>query len=211
MPRAARNTDEIEKARDNILDQALDIIANEGYDNLTMRKLGDCLGCAAKTIYNYYSSKEEIYLRVLTKGFEMLNAQAAAAIEGIDDPMERLRILSTVYTSFGIENANYYNIMFNWDVPKYTNYVGTVLEPVAKEEKDVAFFFAQKAEEALAEIFINQEEPEDEIAFQLIRMWSGLHGIVSLYNSHGIHEYASDPEKYIRRIAEDLLSDLAGK
>jgi len=210
MARAARNKEEIEKTKDHILDQALEIIANEGYDSLSMRKLGDRLGCAAKTIYNYFSSKEEIYIRVLTRGFEMLNAQAEAALEGITDPLEKLRVLSTVYIRFGMENANYYNIMFNWDVPKYTDYIDTVLEPVAREEKEVAFYFARMAEEALAEILKSAKDSEEQIPFQVIRLWSGLHGLVSLYNSHGFREYVPAPEQYINRIANDLLSDLAG-
>jgi AcrR family transcriptional regulator len=210
MARAARNKEEIEKTKDHILDKALEIIGNEGYDSLTMRKLGDRLGCAAKTIYNYFSSKEEIYIRVLTRGFEMLNAQAEAVLEGIADPLEKLHILSTVYLRFGMENANYYNIMFNWDVPKYTDYIDTVLEPVAREEKEVAFYFARMAEEALAEILKGAEDSEEQIPFQVIRLWSGLHGLVSLYNSHGFREYVTDPEQYINRIANDLLSDLAG-
>jgi len=209
MPRVARNKEEIEKTKDHILNQALEIIASEGYDSLSMRKLGDRLGCAAKTIYNYFSSKEEIYIRVLTRGFEMLNAQAEAALEGITDPLEKLRILSTVYIRFGMENANYYNIMFNWDVPKYTDYIDTILEPVAREEKEVAFYFARMAEEALAEILKSAKDSEEQIPFQVIRLWSGLHGLVSLYNSHGFQEYVPDPEQYINRIADDLLSDLA--
>ena len=174
MARAARNKEEIEKTKDHILDQALEIIASEGYDSLSMRKLGDRLGCAAKTIYNYFSSKEEIYIRVLTRGFEMLNAQAEAVLEGITDPLEKLRVLSTVYIRFGMENANYYNIMFNWDVPKYTDYIDTVLEPVAREEKEVAFYFARMAEEALAEILKSAKDSEEQIPFQVIRLWSGL-------------------------------------
>jgi len=209
MPRTARSNEEIKKAKDHILDQALEIIGNEGYDSLSMRILGSRLGCAAKTIYNYFSSKEEIYIRVLTRGFEMLNAHAEAVLEGITDPLERLRILSAVYISFGMENANYYNIMFNWDVPKYTDYIDSVLEPVAREEKEVAFYFVRMAEEALAEILKNVDHPEEQIPFQVIRLWSGLHGLVSLYNSHGFREYAANPEQYIERIANDLLSDLA--
>ncbi|NLB51939.1 MAG: TetR/AcrR family transcriptional regulator [Syntrophomonadaceae bacterium] len=209
MARTARSNEEIEKTKEHILDQALEIIGEEGYDSLSMRKLGDRLGCAAKTIYNYFSSKEEIYIRVLTRGFEMLYVQAEAALEGTTDPLEKLRILSAVYISFGMENANYYNIMFNWDVPKYTDYIDTVLEPVAREEKEVAFYFARAAEEALAEILKNTEDPEGQISFQVIRLWSGLHGLVSLYNSHGFREYVANPEQYIYRIANDLLSDLA--
>lgn len=209
MPRAARSSLEIEKAKDHILDQALEIIGNEGYASLSMRKLGNRLGCAAKTIYNYFSSKEEIYIRVLTRGFEMLNAQAEAALEGIADPLEKLRMLSTVYLRFGMENANYYNIMFNWDVPKYTDYIDSDLEPVAREEKEVAFYFARTAEEALAQILKNAKAPEEQITFQVIRLWAGLHGLVSLYNSHGFREYEANPEKYFQQIAHDLLSDLA--
>lgn len=207
VPRLPRNSEEIEKVRENILNHALDIIGTEGYDNLTMRSLGERLGFAAKTVYNYYSSKEEIYLRVLTRGFETLNIQAGEAIKGVDDPIERLRILSKVYLDFGINNANYYNIMFNWDVPKFTDYVGTILEPIAREERDEAFAFAKVAEQTVGEILQDEKVSEEEITFQVIKLWSGLHGIVSLYNSHGIHEYASDVIRFMNRIAEDLLAD----
>ena len=54
MPRVARNQDEIDEIKDSILDGALSIIIEEGYDSFTMRKLGSALGCAAKTIYNYF-------------------------------------------------------------------------------------------------------------------------------------------------------------
>lgn len=208
MPRLPRDSEEIEKIRDEILDCALEIIGDEGYDSLSMRKIGDSYGCAAKTIYNYYSCKEEIYLRVLTRGFEELNRQAKAAISGIKQPQERLRILSDVYVHFGTENSNYYNIMFNWDVPKYTDYIDTALEPVAREEKDTAFIFAAMAEDAIAETLQKTGKlSEGEVTFHLLRLWSGLHGIVSLHNSHGIQEYNMDPEHYIERIKDALLSE----
>ena len=125
MPRTARQQVEIDEVKNSILDCALAIIVEEGYESFTMRKLGSCLGCAAKTIYNYFDSKEEIYLRLLIKGFEKLNSAADEAIEGVADPLERLQILADTYIQFGLQNGHYYNIMFSWDVPKYMSYVGT--------------------------------------------------------------------------------------
>ena len=209
MPRSPRDKEAVEIVRDKILDNALDIINNEGYDNLTMRRLGDCLGCAAKTIYNYYCSKEEIYLRVLTRGFEKLNSYANKALAGVEDPMEKLRIMSNCYIVFGMNNVNYYNIMFNWDVPKYTNYVGTPLEEVAREEKDTAMYYANAAEKALSEILYKHGvNTSEEVSYHLIRIWSGLHGFVSMNNSHSFREYYSNPVHFQHRFIEGMLLEI---
>jgi AcrR family transcriptional regulator len=172
-----------------------------------MRKLGERIGCSAKTIYNYYSSKEEIYIRVLTKGFELLNHLAHEAVDGIIDPAIRLRTLAEVYVTFGFENPYYYNIMFNWDVPKYKDYVGTVLEQAAFEEKETAFLFAKTAEQTVAEL-CGSEELSDELPCRIVKLWSGLHGIVSLSNSHGIDEYIADKDRAVAWVVDRLISEV---
>jgi len=210
MPRTPRNESEINEVRDKILEHALDIICDEGYDSLTMRKLGNLLGCAAKTIYNYYDSKEEIYLRILTRAFESLNASADGAIRGVSDPVEKLRILCNVYIRFGLENVHYYNIMFSWDVPKYTNYLGTYFESAASEEKETAMHYAVISEAAISEILSkNGGKPKEERVYHLIRMWSMLHGFVSLHISHSFREYHSDTLQFQQKIVEEILASFS--
>ena len=209
MPRSPRNVEEINGVKEKILDCALEIINEEGYNGLTMRELGKRLGCAAKTIYNYYNSKEEIYLWILTKGFETLNANADKALKGVADPKERLRILCAVYIRFGLENVHYYNLMFNWDVPKYTNYLGTYFESAAKEEKDTAMHYAVISEAAISEILLTKKKnSKKESAYHLIRMWSMLHGYVSLHNSSSFREYHSNTLQFRQRIVEELLAGI---
>jgi len=60
MPRTPRKPEEIEEEKQRILDEALNIIAESGYSGLTMRGLGQRLGMAAKTIYNYFQNKDEV-------------------------------------------------------------------------------------------------------------------------------------------------------
>ena len=206
MPRAPRKKEEIDEVRDKILDSALDIICNEGYDSLTMRKLGSRLGCAAKTIYNYYSCKEEIYLRILTKGFQTLNTCADESLKGVSDPVEKLKILCNVYIRFGLENIYYYNLMFSWDVPKYISYLGTYFESTAKEEKDTAMHYAAISEETISELLSKERRAsKEEIAFHLVRFWSALHGFVSLHISHSFREYHSNTLQFQQRIVEEML------
>ena len=209
VPRVPRKKEKIDEIRDTILDYALDIIVDEGYDNLTMRELGDRLGCAAKTIYNYYSCKEEIYLRILVKGFELLNNNADAALNGVTDPVEKLRVLCNAYISFGMENVHYYNLMFSRDVPKYTSYLGTYFESAARKEKETAMYYAVVSEAAISEILKkNGRDSEEERAYHLVRMWSMLHGYVSLHNSRSFPEYYSDTLQFQQRIVDELLAGL---
>ena len=206
MPRAARNKKEIDGVRDKILDNALEIISTEGYDDLTMRKLGSRLGCAAKTIYNYYSSKEEIYLRILTKGFKTLNAKADAAIKSISNPIEQLRKLCNIYITFGLEYVHYYNIMFSWDVPKYTNYIGSFFESAAREEKETVMHYATISETAISELLSHKSAySKRKIAYHLVRMWTQLHGFVTLYNSYSFREYYPHTLHFQQRIVEELI------
>ena len=212
MPRTARNRSEINEVREKILDVALDIIGSEGYDGLTMRKLGSRMGCAAKTIYNYYSGKEDIYLRILTSGFIALNAKADKAIRGISDPYEKLRVLCNTYIGFGLEYVHYYNIMFSRDVPKYTNYVGTFFESAARDEKEIAMHYAAISEAALSEVLsLNGNCSKAEIAYHLVRIWSQLHGFVALHNSFSFREYYPHTLKFRRQIVNELIDGLSAK
>ena len=92
-----RSPEEIEAVREDIMTQALDLIISEGYDGFTMRKLGTRFGVAAKTIYNYFHNQDELYLCILTKGFEQLLERFETAIRPHNDPMAQLSALIRAY------------------------------------------------------------------------------------------------------------------
>lgn len=206
MPRVKRTPEEIEAVRQKILDEALDIISTSGYDDLSMRKLAGRLGFAAKTIYNYYSGKEEIYIMVLLRGFEQLNVIAEDIAGEVSDPVEKLKALSGAYVKYGIENNNYYNIMFNIDVPKYSDYVGTPLEPVAYREKKTALKLAELAREIISDISKKYGSIlENEVDYLVLKLWSNLHGIVSLYNSNVLQEVSDHAKEAVIKITDDAV------
>jgi len=138
MPKVARSQEDREIIREKILDEALGLISESGFSSFSMRKLASRLGMTATTIYNYYSSKDELYLMILTKGFDMLYRRFDEIYRTGGDPSRKLREMVETYIDFGITNANYYNIMFTSDAPKYSDYIGTGIEPVAHFEKQTA-------------------------------------------------------------------------
>jgi len=53
---------EHEKRKHQILDRALDIFMEEGYENVTFQKIADRCGITRTTLYIYFNNKKEIFL-----------------------------------------------------------------------------------------------------------------------------------------------------
>jgi len=207
VPKIKRSPKEIEAVKISILETALEIIAKDGFDHLSMRKLASRIGIAAKTIYNYFSNKEEIYIMVLTRGFEIMYEKAIETGTVYDDPSEKFAALCREYVRFGITNKNYYNIMFNLDVPKYTDYLGTPLEPAAYQEKTTALKLAELGLGLLSDVTRSSGQfPDTDIPYLLLKLWSQLHGIVSLYNSRVMQEVSDQADQALKRMTDDLIA-----
>jgi AcrR family transcriptional regulator len=88
--KTARGKAEISQIRKNILEKALDIIAAKGLDGLTMRSLAKKTGMTAPNLYNYFSSKDEIYIHLVIQGFEMLYQDLKTAHQENQNPLDRL-------------------------------------------------------------------------------------------------------------------------
>lgn len=209
MPKVKRSQEDRELIREKILEEALTLISEHGFTSFSMRKLASRFGLSATAIYNYYSSKDELYLVILTKGFELLHDRLEKILLSRCDPSRKLRDMVRAYVDFGISNANYYNIMFTSDAPKYRDYVGTDIEPVASVEKQTALKIIDVASGALREfVQVHGGMPESGIRYFVIRLWSTLHGIISLYNSRVLPEVDENPEHLVDHVAEDVLESL---
>jgi AcrR family transcriptional regulator len=205
MPKAPASPEAVEAVRKRILKEALFIINQEGYASLSMRKLARRLGVTAKTIYNYYSNKDELYLMALIEGFQGLTDNFRSAYASSENPVEKMRAIAYAYVNWGIENRNYYNIMFSMDTPKYADYVGTKMEAVADRQNRVALQVAEMGTAVLHEVaaYNGTIDPAD-VPFRLLQLWSTLHGMVSLYISRVTLE-VFDLKAAMDRILEDVM------
>jgi len=206
MPKAPRSQEDIDFIRGRILDEALAIISEQGFKQFSMRKLASRLGLTATTIYNYYSSKDELYLMILTKGFDEL----AQSLEKIDRtvpvPRDKIRDMIRAYVDYGIGNSHYYNIMFTSDAPKYRDYVGTTIEPVASFEKSTALKLIDITSGMVRGILRKSGIPDETIRYSILRLWTSLHGIIALYNSRVLHEVEDDPSTTVEHMVNDLIT-----
>lgn len=202
-----RGPEKILQVKEKILDHALDIIAKSGLDGLTMRRLATSLGMTAPNIYNYFSCKEEIYLFLVIRGFEILCADMNKAHAPSGQTPDRVRAMTEAYMKFGLNHPQYYGIMFTSPTPKYNDYIGTPFETLSRQELTLSMQIAQMAiETAAAAMGIPAEHPA--VLRRVIHIWSLIHGMISLHNSHVVDYVVESPETIYSEIIDEVLTYL---
>jgi len=211
MPKAPRSPEEIEAVKADMLGHTLDLIVEHGLEGFSMRKLAARLNIAAKTIYNYFTNKDEMYLTIVARGFDMLFQKCREAYDDGPDPIGRLHLIARAYMDFGIENANFYNLMFTWHTPKYMDYVGTPMEPVARIELETSlklYGLILQATREVAGPVVNPDDLDEEAKFYVIYFWSLLHGFIAGYNNTMLDYMHDAPLSLKEKLMETFLKNI---
>ena len=208
MPKIPRGQEQINSVKEQILESALSIIVEQGFDKLSMRKIASRLGITATTIYNYFNSKDELYFMIRIHGFEQLYRSFQRARTENETTHKRLRSMIELFIRFGIEYPDYYDIMFvNRSVPKYRESVGTELEKVAFRDKEMGLKTLALVADSLLELYSSTRDfSEEDARYVAIRLWCDLNGIVTLHNSRLLHEVDDNIESLVDRLVEDIFS-----
>jgi AcrR family transcriptional regulator len=98
--------------RHAILDAARELFVTEGYRNVSMRKIAERIEYSPAAIYSYFPSKDDIFFALAEEGFQRLAADIQTALEGIPDPLERLRRGLFVFYDFSKVNPEFFALMF---------------------------------------------------------------------------------------------------
>jgi len=84
--------DKIKKRREIAL-AALDVFAEDGFEGASVSKIADLANIGKGTVYEYFETKEEIFLTALEAWSDLLSCDMQRAIEAISEPTEKLRVL----------------------------------------------------------------------------------------------------------------------
>src|SRR5215475_643112 len=83
--------------RDAILRAAIDVFAERGYFNAQVADVARAAGVAAGTVYLYFRSKDDLLVSIFERSMKVALEEGRQVIEGVDDPIERLRRLAGMH------------------------------------------------------------------------------------------------------------------
>lgn len=156
-----------------ILDTARRLLISDGYAHLSMRKIAREIGYSATTIYLHFKNKDQLVHTLIEEGVSRLHRRLLSrSNQNGEGVRKRLRNLCSEYVVFGLDNPEYYEIMYMLHPANLARY------PADKYRR------ARKNLELLASVY---QEGVDGNVFQRLDpmlaasvIWSHMHGVVSL-------------------------------
>jgi AcrR family transcriptional regulator len=155
-----------------ILDVTRELVVQRGVTQVSIRMIASAVGCSVGTIYTYFGNKDVLIHSLIEEGFNRLVESQLSIAETVSDPLERLKALCRNYVRFGLNNPEYYEIMYHLNPERMARY------PAEKYRK------ARRSLEVLAEALEDstrsgQMKVSDAYLGAHI-VWSMLHGLVTL-------------------------------
>ena len=191
--------------REQILSAARRIVLDEGFDALTMRKIGDAIEYSPATIYLYFENREAIGRQLCSESFEHLIAYMAP-VGQIADPYERLRGIGRSYTRFGFENPEEYRLLFMTD----SAFMEAIFPPDhAADPKDPgerAFQFVVDAFRAAQAAGVIRSDGDPVALAEMV--WTACHGVVSMTLTCN-RALETPPEAIADTLCDTMLRGLA--
>jgi len=98
-----------EEVRHRILETAWQIVREEGWQALSIRKIADAIEYSVPVVYDHFENKEAILEDFSRQGFELLVKKLQAAKKKSDDPATQLKHMRMPTGSLRCTTANTIN------------------------------------------------------------------------------------------------------
>jgi AcrR family transcriptional regulator len=160
-----------EETRINILEAALQIVKEEGWQALSMRKIADVIEYTAPIIYEYFANKEAILLELTRQGFLILSKDLQDAKSKHISPAKQLEEMWIAYWNFAFSNKELYQVMFGVSTSCSCEMVNKL--PEAEMPWDIIAA-------SIGELMHIDDMDSDIICTKYYTFWSVVHGLVSI-------------------------------
>ena len=175
LPIIGRRQQERVDIKEKILSAAREIVVKDGYEGVSMRKIGARIGYTAMAPYRYFADKDAILRELCLADFGTLK-RSLDSIASEPDPLDRLRKMGRAYVAFARDYPNQYRLLFMTPLPKEIQ-----IDPAQTENPEEGCYLKLMETMRLA-ILEGRFKPEHDDPEKLSQVfWAGLHGIVSLH------------------------------
>jgi AcrR family transcriptional regulator len=165
--RRLRQKDEV---RSRILATAWQIVKEEGWQSLSIRKIAEAIEYSVPVIYDHFQNKEAILLEFGKQGFDLLTKRLQAAKKKSDRSDEQLRAIADAYWNFALRNKEYYQLMFGLGIE------GCQTEKCIHEE----MAFRRIVLDPIEEILEQNKKKDVNSCLKYHTYWSIIHGLIAI-------------------------------
>jgi AcrR family transcriptional regulator len=191
-----RREREIIEMRQLIVNTAMQMYLEEGYDKLSLRGIATRIEYAVGTIYLYFKDKHELFHAMHEAAFEKLLVEFDP-LHNIENPLERLRALSRVFVNFALKNPELYDLMF------------ILHEPMCADENIEDWHCGRRAfvflHETVRDCIEQRYVKGDDVNIVSFAFMSATHGMLALKMRNRMRMYGEIDTENMIRATQDLV------
>jgi len=166
---ARRSDHSREEIKELALKAAEDIVAQDGFANLSARKIANAIGYTVGTIYLVFKNLDDLIMQVNSRTLNALY-ESVSSQKKSKKPQETLRHFGQAYFSFAQENPHLWSLIFEHHVAG-----GGDLNPDLAERISCLFDLIEAEIKAT-----DQKKKPATVHTATLALWSGVHGITIL-------------------------------
>ena len=193
---ATRRERHREELRAQILEAAREIVARQGYESFSMRKLATHIEYSPGVIYLHFKSKEDLFHCLVEQSFERLHdALQVLRDDPEENPVQVLKQGLKIYVDFGLRHPDDYRLAF-------------LLQPPKRPGPDMPHPAFEVLRRIVGRCVVQGKfgSVEREIASQAI--WTAVHGVTSLLIQRPPFPWVSR-KRLIQRVIDSAVDSLA--
>ncbi len=174
-----------DKLRDDIMVVAERLLIDAGnQEAVSVRAIAEAAGCTPPAIYMHFADKDQLFLEVCSMRFREMDAWIGEAGGKADDPLESLRLMGAAYVRFGVEHPEAYRLLM------MTLHEGHIDDPGMEAGKDAFMHMVEAVDRCVKAGALGDVEPYK----ASLVLWSGIHGLTSLFISFPNFEWGEKKE-----------------
>lgn len=181
--------------RNAVIEAALSLLKERGVEGVTLRQCAARAGVSHGAPGHHFGDLKGVLTAIAALGFEGQVARQEEALEGLNDPVDRVAALGGAYVGFAVTHPEHFSLMFRRD-------------RLRLDDPDF-----QAAADRAGELFVEESNRcyghRQDARHLRDMMWSMVHGYASLLIS-GQKKPPEDPEAAAREMVRAMVRNVAG-
>jgi AcrR family transcriptional regulator len=160
-----------ERLREEILEAAEQLLLESGdASTLSIRAIADAVGVSPPSIYLHFADRNELVYAVADRHWCHLTEATDRAVEGIDDPWDRISARGRAYIDFALANPEHYRVIM----------MGRHDQVPEDNTDDLPPGYEHLLEDVRAAMGQGRLANEDDPVLVATGLWMLVHGVASL-------------------------------
>lgn len=182
--------------KDRIINTTREVLLEDGYRNISLRKIARKIGVSATSIYLHFENKDDLIHTLMEQAIDRLNDRLEEKANTDKNPIQKLKDLAHVYIDFALKSPSEYQIIFLFSSDEMSRY------PVEKFRKARRGYELVTAvlEEGVEEGLLEEEKPR----LAAYTFWAQLHGVMSVVLSKRL-DTRIDQQEFIEEAVAHII------